>query len=180
MLSAPHFKGTPTPPYRKPVTLMKHTQVLSFAFSLQALQAYLLCNRIIPRSHRTDIQTRYFFSLLCELAWTCEAKAEIVKFSRAAVNLHMDWGLFIFFVSRLVCLTLQALLGILIWLTAPSHSSCPCFRQMLLHLCLYQQNSDYSSSVKTFYAWGGAESLCLDGIPASEVVVITMENSYHY
>lgn len=121
----------------------------------------------------------YFFSLLCELAWTCEAKAEIVKFSRAAVNLHMDWGLFIIFVSRLVCLPIQALLGILIWLTAPSHSSCPCFRQMLLHLYLYQQNSGYSSSVKTFYAWGGAESLCLDGIPASEVAVITMENSYH-
>lgn len=38
----------------------------------------------------------------------------------------------------------------------------------------------YSSSVKTFYAWGGAESLCLDGIPSSEVAVRTMENSCHY
>lgn len=71
------------------------------------------------------------------LSWTWEAKPEIVRFSRAAVNLHMHWELFIICASRPVCLPIQALLGILIWLTVPSHLSCPCFRQMLLYLYLY-------------------------------------------
>lgn len=116
---------------------MKHTHVLSFAFSLQALHAYLLLQQDYSQVSQDRHASRvFFFSLLCELAWTCEAKTEIVRFSRAAVNLHMYWGLFIICASRPVCLPIQALLGILIWLTAPSHLSCPCFRQMLLSLCL--------------------------------------------
>lgn len=160
---------------------MKHAHVLSFAFTLQALQAYLLLQQDYPQVSQDRHISRVFFPpFLCIglNVWgqdrDCEVQQSCCQSAHVLRTFHS------------VCLkaTLPAHTG------SAGHPHLPNCSQSL-QLSLLQINAFISIFIfnsriqATAPVWKPFMSevvlkVCLDGIPSSEVAVRTRENSCHY